>query len=231
MKHAFIITTLLLTSLTQAGERMPLATYYDCMSSTNFISNSIPVLTKINGKKVKKTYSAVAFTKGIEIELTINEAGTIERFHLGDKISASPEDFANGIEFGVLKLTAHTIQLIDFDPEVGGILEFGFLKNVGAKKKKVKGSRPQNLNEHYTSLYPSDWGAYQLGLVKDPETNQWKIQGQDEKRVKAIFGFLTMKNKFLVQGVTGMTVVTEEDSDILRPSRGYIRVNDSVCKI
>jgi hypothetical protein len=190
-----------------------LAKYFDCMEKTNFITDSIPVFTRVAGGNFKTSYAAGDFAQGLWISMTTKDNGTIEQFQLGEKITFSPEELETGLEFGVFMKTAHTLQLVDFNPSTGGKLQFGFLKNVFSKKNGIRSLVTQNINNRFELTHGNNWGNFEVYLVRDPVTNEWKIRNEESHDVLAIFGFMTMKNKFLVKGISSMSAVTNMDRE------------------
>jgi hypothetical protein len=198
-----------------AEQKDVLAQYTDCASSTNYVSDHLPIFTKVGGKKVDSAYLAGDFTHGLAFAVSTDSKDEIKKIHIGEKLSFTVEDFEKGLEFGLGSLTAHTIQLVDFHPESGGTLQFGFLKQFSAKKQIVIESINQNVNEYYTSLYGSNWGAHEVYLVRNNLTNKWEIQNKAQDKVSAIFGIMNMKYGLFVFGITEMLNVTVNNSEVV----------------
>ncbi len=211
MKLIYTLTFSLLFFSTQiiAEQSSFLVKYFDCASSTNFISNNLPVFTKIQGKKIVNSYKAGAYTSGIDISVATSLEGNIEKINLGPKITLTPAEFKSGIEFGVANLTAHTIQLINFNELDGGTLEFGFLKKFSAKRIP-NAEDSVLLGQKYRNLYGDNWGLYRLRLTKDSESKTWKVIDENANKISAIFGIMAIKNGLFVFGISDMTTTNDQ---------------------
>lgn len=211
---AFLFLGILSFNL-MAEQKSTLVKYFDCASSTNIVSDYLPVFTKIDGKKIASPYRAGSYTRGMNISITTDAADEITKIFLGDKLALSVKDFESGLQFGVGPLTAHTIQLVDFRPESGGILQFGFLTKFSAKKKESVYFSKQNLNKFFNSQYGADWKTHNVYLARNPVSNQWEIQNKAGTKISAIYGIMDMKYDLLVFGITEMLNVTVKNSELL----------------
>lgn len=204
-----------------AGENQTIAKYFDCIGSTNFINNNLPVFSKVYGQEKKTLSKASTFTQGVDLSVRTDISGNIELISIGPELQFYVEEVEAGLQFGIANISAHTIQLINFRPNVGGVLEFGFLKNFLAKKLDTDPAPSRSLSEYYTSMYGENWGSYKLYLTKDHLTNKWKIQDSGLNTITGIFGILSMKNGVLVEGISEM-MATKDVNSILSKKDGRI---------
>ncbi|MBY0414534.1 MAG: hypothetical protein K2Q18_10225 [Bdellovibrionales bacterium] len=202
----FLLTIILSCVSLAAIAKTPLflAKYSDCVNSTNIVSDNLPIFLRVNGKKLEKKFKAKLFTDGIDISLVTNTDGDIKNIFFGDFMSLNVAGMEYGLEFGILNFTAHTVQIVNFNPKYGGILEFGYLKSFGASKEKRIKYQSETLNEYFTSVYGENWGTFKLNLTKDQETNTWKLQNSEEKTVASIYGIMQLKGKIFVNGISSM---------------------------
>lgn len=213
-----------------AQEVQYLGKYYDCLRSTNIVSNSVPLFTIINGKKIRSKYRAGAFTKGLDLSVSTNAQGDIETIHIGPKQDITVAEFENGIEFGVANVTAHVLQLKDFHQNTGGRIEFGFLKKIGAKKNVTKVSSRQDLNEYYSSIFGEHWGTFEISLSRNQVTNQWRFFDVQGDEITTIIGVLTLKNRFMVSGVTDMLAITTRNAQTMTKKGRFMTIQDDQRK-
>jgi hypothetical protein len=234
MKLIFILAFSMLSFSSFATERKFLVKYYDCAGSTNFVSDMLPIFSKVDGVKRSTSNRANVYTGGLNVSVNTLENGDIESFNFGKNIDFTIEDLNKGIEFGVAKLTAHTIQLVNFDPKVGGVLEFGFLKKFSARKINPE-IRDQNLVKYFSNRYGDQWRNYKVYLVRNQDTNDWKIQDAQSNDVGAVFGILEMRKNVLVFGISEMFSVSPVDVESLDLTRRYITVESEkksyLCEI
>lgn len=211
------------------AEEVTLARYHDCASDRNFLSDHLPIFTKINGKEMKDTYKAGEYLDGLDIKLVTTKDGSISSFKIGDRMPLTARQLRQGLEFGVGPVTAHTVQLTDFDPNKGGILEFGHLKQLQGTGDDGAGKR--NLNEYYGRKFGDNWGTYRLRLMKHPETQQWFIAEMNGKPVNRVFGILKARAWGLI--VTGIPSMTSLYHDPTCPAAttSMIRTSPSVIEI
>ena len=215
MKKLIFFLSILFCFNALAEQKSLLVKYYDCASSTNYISDHLPIFIKIDDKKISSPYSAGAYTKGLNIGITTDSHTEISKVHMGDKLTIEVADLEKGLQFGIGPLTAHTIQLVDFRPEAGGILQFGFLKKFSAKKNAHPRTEKGNLNEFFLDLYGDSWGTHNVYLTRNKQTNKWEIQNIAQNKVKAIFGILDIKHDLFVFGIPEMLDVTVNKGEVI----------------
>ncbi len=174
-------------------------------------SNSIPLL--IRGGNLTAFKSSGYFAgDGIMIKLNLDENNSIVGVQLGSEISTSFENFLQGMELSPFRFFAvHTFQCEkDFDPAIGGILRFGFLKKIFTLKSFVLGvrnflsslvpsfvrSQPKqcaDISLYHENYYGSDrWGSYDIQIHKDQQ-GKWIVSSKSNPNPKELIKELVAK--------------------------------------
>ncbi|MCB9024702.1 MAG: hypothetical protein H6625_00155 [Bdellovibrionaceae bacterium] len=180
-----------------------LGRYYDCAERTYPLLEDLPISIKIDGGSLKNLYSAKEYSEGIPISIVVNEKNEIVKVKLGEKIDLPLDKFRKGIEFGLLGVTAHTVQLVKGNNQDEEHLEFGFLKNFFSGPKSVSHDK-ENLNAFYKKKYGKNWEEFSLKLVKNKNSNNWELINMDGTKMSAIYGILKINWKFFVSGIQKM---------------------------
>lgn len=204
-----------------------LARYFDCATKTNPVSDDAPVFTKIQGKKIKSPYKAKDYLNGLDIKLVSDEQGNITSLKIGDKMPLTLEQIQSGLEFGLGPVTAHTVQVTNFNPATGGTLEFGHLKNFFARRQEPMPDK-SNLSRFYESKFGRNWGTYKLKIKKDPTTQNWIITDENDKPVNMIYGVLKTSMKYFVTAIPEMISVYDDPAC---PTQAVERISQSFVTV
>lgn len=230
LRFAFLSTAFHVLTMTasfaHAGE-VVLARYHDCANARNALSDMLPVFTKIRGREIPNSYTAGEYLNGLDIKAVTNSDGSIASFQIGDQMPLTARDLEQGLEFGVGPVTAHTVQLTNFNPERGGTLEFGHLKSM--RLTGEDGGEKKNLNEFYQRRFGDNWGTYKLRISKDRKTQQWRITEMDGHPVNKVFGILKARAFGLV--VTGIPSMVSIQQDLNCPNPPMVRISDDIIEI
>lgn len=154
-----------------------------------------PIPLTVAGENLRVQKSSDYFTGlGIAVSLTLDKKKKIQQIQLGPDINVEAETLKRGVEVGPFGwLPVHVIQMDEtFDLEKGGVLRFGFLKqiisfkSVGLLLKNIAAQifsfESENLSKVVVDLSKfwknyhgeNSWGTYEI-LVKKNELGKWAI--------------------------------------------------------
>lgn len=154
-----------------------------------------PVPLTVSGDNINVQKSSDYFAGlGIAVSLTLDSKNSIQLINLGPDINVQAYALKRGIEVGPFGcLPVHIIQTDkNFDFENGGVLRFGFLKNIFSWKSfgiflknivlSLFSSKTTNLSAlttdlcHFWQNYygANGWGNFEIFVGKD-ESGKWSI--------------------------------------------------------
>jgi len=188
---------------------------------------SRPILLRLKGTDFRKNVSSREFVnRGIEIYLGLNESkGQIKKVRFGNILSTNLVTLRAGIEFCPMGLfAAHVIQADEnFDPEVGGVIRFGYLKRIFSLKSlsyilkrtlSILGYRrseyrrfSSDMNLFWLNQMGQDnWGVFEILVQKDAE-GTWRIYSTDQmKSGKELIAQFRVNKAGIVVGIDDMSM-------------------------
>lgn len=207
----------------------PFVRYMDCLPTTKTSPVDLKVFMKDRLTQRKRVPErASTYTRGIDVDLVLNNEDEIIGLDMGDKSGVvTIDELKAGLQFGVFGKTAHTIELAsDFDPKTGGRLIMGHLTEIKPwelltssipawhSERDVdvrmadrmnpmdKVGLSESLRRHYELKKPGLWKQTEFKVVR--EGDKWKIYNSSGAEVDTIFAMLNVprSDRPIVQGIT-----------------------------
>lgn len=185
-----------------------LSKYCDCYS---FQTPNLPVFARSESGASLAHYRSHDMQNCVEIRLDQDTDGHLTKIFVGDSAFSLDDLFPGPVYFGVRKKIAHSMELVDFDPQTGGILRFSFLKSLnffdafqddfsiydsGARRARI----PEELHEIIRGPH---WSALELTVARQT-SGEWVLRNDKGDKVPEILALMKGRQLLGIGFVTGI---------------------------